>query len=225
MTVTTDCSKDPRKALIEAGVDVFSRLGYDGATTRMIAKTAGVNLAAIPYYFGSKEDLYQATIRWIVDTIIGDVVEKIKRPHEAVDCDSLDEAALVDLAVAHLETFADGILRQNNAAVKLILAREQILPTSAFVIIHERMGAPLFGIFAQILARLMRKDPDDAEVVVQVHAIMSQAVFFTVGRKSLLTHLRTETLTEDHLATIIKTLRENTRTVLNALGTHREPKI
>lgn len=50
-----------REKLLSASVDVFGRYGFDGATTRMLADAAGVNLQAIPYYFGGKEGLYIAT--------------------------------------------------------------------------------------------------------------------------------------------------------------------
>lgn len=39
------------------------------ATTREIAACAGQNIAAITYYFGSKEDLYLACAQWIADFI------------------------------------------------------------------------------------------------------------------------------------------------------------
>lgn len=39
------------------------------ATTREIAARAGQNIAAITYYFGSKEDLYLACAQWIADFI------------------------------------------------------------------------------------------------------------------------------------------------------------
>ena len=40
--------------------DVFAELGFDGTTTREIAKRAGVNVAAMNYHWGSKEKLWLA---------------------------------------------------------------------------------------------------------------------------------------------------------------------
>ena len=39
---------------------VFADLGYDGASTRLISSEAGVNMAMLNYYFGSKEGLFVA---------------------------------------------------------------------------------------------------------------------------------------------------------------------
>src|SRR3984893_2334354 len=47
-----DRGAETRARLIEAALDVFGRLGLEGATTREIGKQAGVNLAAIVYHFG-----------------------------------------------------------------------------------------------------------------------------------------------------------------------------
>jgi AcrR family transcriptional regulator len=43
--------------LLQAGLDVFSRWGFDGATTKMIAEKAGISEALIMRYFGGKEGL------------------------------------------------------------------------------------------------------------------------------------------------------------------------
>lgn len=46
-----------KKQLIAAALAQFGEYGMN-ATTREIAAQAGQNIAAITYYFGSKEDLY-----------------------------------------------------------------------------------------------------------------------------------------------------------------------
>ena len=45
---------------MDAAVEVFSSHGFDGATTREIARRADVALAALPYHFTTKEALWQA---------------------------------------------------------------------------------------------------------------------------------------------------------------------
>lgn len=46
--------------IIEAAEKLFAGKGFDGTSVRDIAETAGVNLAMISYYFGSKEKLMEA---------------------------------------------------------------------------------------------------------------------------------------------------------------------
>jgi AcrR family transcriptional regulator len=47
-------SDDSKRRLVNAAVDIFSKLGFDGATTRAIAKKAGVNSSLIQRYYGGK---------------------------------------------------------------------------------------------------------------------------------------------------------------------------
>jgi AcrR family transcriptional regulator len=55
-------SEDSRRRLIRAGIDVFSKEGFDAATTRTIAKKAGVNEALIHRYFKNKSGLLLAAM-------------------------------------------------------------------------------------------------------------------------------------------------------------------
>jgi AcrR family transcriptional regulator len=51
-----------RRALLDAGREVFDEVGYDRATTREIGERAGVDPALIARYFDSKEGLFIAAI-------------------------------------------------------------------------------------------------------------------------------------------------------------------
>jgi AcrR family transcriptional regulator len=46
--------------IIDAAEKLFSDRGFDGTSVRDIAEKAGINIAMISYYFGSKEKLMQA---------------------------------------------------------------------------------------------------------------------------------------------------------------------
>ena len=51
---------DKREKLLEVSEKLFSEQGYEGTSTRQIARESGINIAMISYYFGSKEGLYLA---------------------------------------------------------------------------------------------------------------------------------------------------------------------
>ena len=51
---------DKQLQIIETAEKLFSSKGYDGTSVRDIADEAGVNIAMISYYFGSKEKLMEA---------------------------------------------------------------------------------------------------------------------------------------------------------------------
>lgn len=54
-----------QRSILLAGVRMFSRYGFDGTTTRMIAENAGVHLSQLSFYYGSKESLYNACAEFI----------------------------------------------------------------------------------------------------------------------------------------------------------------
>ena len=49
---------DKRQAILEAAEKLFCETGYEGTSTRQIAKESGANMAMINYYFGSKEGVF-----------------------------------------------------------------------------------------------------------------------------------------------------------------------
>jgi len=53
-------SKDTRSRILDTAEELFSEQGFDRVSIRDITKKARVNLAAINYHFGSKEDLIAA---------------------------------------------------------------------------------------------------------------------------------------------------------------------
>src|SRR5437588_5922291 len=55
-------ASDRRRQLLETALDLFSRKGFEGATTREIAAAAGVTEAIIFRHFPSKQALYTAVL-------------------------------------------------------------------------------------------------------------------------------------------------------------------
>jgi AcrR family transcriptional regulator len=53
---------DKKFAILDAAEDLIAVNGYRSTTTRMIAEEAGVNVAMLAYYFGSKEQLLKELI-------------------------------------------------------------------------------------------------------------------------------------------------------------------
>jgi len=51
---------DKKDHILDVAERIFSEKGFDGASTRLISGEAGVNMAMLNYYFGSKEGLFLA---------------------------------------------------------------------------------------------------------------------------------------------------------------------
>ncbi|MET0693390.1 MAG: TetR family transcriptional regulator [Propionibacteriaceae bacterium] len=82
---------ETRRQLLHAARRRFARHGYTGTTVRQIAGDAGVNVALINRYFTSKEGLFEACLRR--------VVENLDRPPAAdVTVDGIVDSVLSQLA-------------------------------------------------------------------------------------------------------------------------------
>lgn len=59
-----------------AAIDVFRRQGFDGARTRDIADTAGINIATLHYHYSSKDDLY--------DLVAGEAMQEFASIYKSI---------------------------------------------------------------------------------------------------------------------------------------------
>src|SRR5512137_604073 len=81
MTIHPSRADRARARLLAAAIEVFGEKGPKGATVREIAHVAGQNVAAIAYYFGSKEKLYAAVLEGIVREIryqLKEVIDEVQ---------------------------------------------------------------------------------------------------------------------------------------------------
>lgn len=90
-----------REKIIHATIFCIEREGIQGTTIRKISREAGVNSAAINYYFGTKEKLLDIALRKTMD-------EMSSMPEEILDAEGPDRRArLQNFFIAMM----DGILR------------------------------------------------------------------------------------------------------------------
>lgn len=59
---TGSSRRDPRDRLLAIACDLFAQRGYDAVSTGDIAKAAGLTQSMVHYYFGSKENIWEAAI-------------------------------------------------------------------------------------------------------------------------------------------------------------------
>jgi len=59
-------SERNKRIIIKAGIEVFSRKGFDGTRIAEIAEASGLPKANVYYYFSSKEEIYTAIIARLI---------------------------------------------------------------------------------------------------------------------------------------------------------------
>ena len=69
---------DKREHILTVAEELFGEKGFDGTSVRDIAQRAGVNLAMISYYFGSKEKLLESLIEFRMNYSYG-ILEELNK--------------------------------------------------------------------------------------------------------------------------------------------------
>jgi len=62
-------SLDPKERLMETAIDLFAAKGFSGTSIRDIANAMGVSISNIYHYFGNKEGLWVAILRYSVEEL------------------------------------------------------------------------------------------------------------------------------------------------------------
>ncbi|BFM16743.1 hypothetical protein R50073_29260 [Maricurvus nonylphenolicus] len=97
---------ETRERIVKAAIECFTEHGFNGASTRDIAKSAGVGQGLVTYHFESKEVLWK--------TAVTQVYESLPTP-PSFDADSVKTKADAKAALmVYLRQFADNCLNGPN---------------------------------------------------------------------------------------------------------------
>lgn len=176
-----------RQQLIAAAIEMFGEYGIQGATTRDIAQRAGQNIAAITYYFNSKEGLYLAVAQWIADFIqqaFRPLAEEIDHFWQRPEAERPPERYLEHLKRGLL-AFSDLMTQPQTLNLSKIMSREQLSPTDAYPLIHQQVVAPLHNRLCRLLAAYTGIDPHSTKIVLHTHALIGEVLSFRVARETV----------------------------------------
>jgi len=129
-------SDNARDRLRQAAIEVFSQKGFNRASTREICQRAGVNGAAINYYFGDKISLYREVTQ--PPSYLTEIPEGLAAPEISL------REGLIAFFRPFARTLSDWSLTPNR---HMLFVREQIQPsgllseecTNVFRPRHEKM--------------------------------------------------------------------------------------
>jgi len=76
---------DKKEHILDIAERVFSEFGYEGTSTRFLAGKAGVNMAMLNYYFGSKDGLLKAVLDRRISTMRQYLQEIKDKPISSAD--------------------------------------------------------------------------------------------------------------------------------------------
>ncbi|AQR73465.1 CerR family C-terminal domain-containing protein [Sphingomonas sp. LM7] len=167
--------------LLDTAIDQFGRLGFEGASTREIARASGTAMSSITYHFGGKHGLYLAAAEHIaasIRTLQGETVARAVA--EGLESDAAATQALATI----LDSLAEMMLRPETEAWSRIIIREQQFPTEAFDILFSKAMQPILDAFVALIGRA-RADLDRKGAVAMAILLFGQAMVLRSGRAAV----------------------------------------
>jgi len=214
----TDGGAAAKDRLVQAGIEVFCDRSYEAATTRMIAKKAAVNIAAIPYYFNGKEGLYHAVVEHIVERLqafVRPTLKTIEARADQKDLSRKEAIALVETLLGKMVDFMAGA--PEAARFARIVLREHLHPSSAYEIILNRVMTPIISGIAAMIAAATDQPLSDA-MRIRALAFMGQVMAFRVARETMVRSLGFAGYSAKEVQTIRRVILEQTRVAIESIA-------
>jgi len=209
------CGELTRARIVAAAIAVFGEEGYDQASTRKIAATAGVNPPALQYYFDSKEGLHRACAEYIIGRVSAILSPALERAAAAVQARNPAQAAdaLCDL----LEAIVDGLVAAGSESWSRFIARGKADGAGpAMSMIHERIGRPLVDAAARLIG-LVTRCPAGSEVArLRACTVLAQVSSLYANRDNTLAAVGWSQFDARGIALIKAVVREHTLGALRA---------
>ena len=171
---------DTAQRIVSAAGAVFAERGYRGTTIRQITMRAGVNVAAVNYYFKNKLELYTRVLREAKRSAGQIAVQEIPGPPE-------------QQLRGFIERFVHHLLDPERPAWHgRVIAMEMSNPTAALGVIVREITGPLFRDVRELVDKVVWNSASEAELDLLTLSIFGQCVFYACGRavvEQLGTHL------------------------------------
>lgn len=163
----------PKERILVAAVQIFGRKGFKEATVREICQAAQVNLAALNYYFGNKQNLYRTLVIELLEHAIQRYPADMGR---GVVADPQERLRLFILAMLHRFLAPGGLSSFQNQG--RILAREMVDPSPVLDTLVQDHIRPQAAILGGIIAELIGPNASRNRVMRCAFSIMGQCFYY-----------------------------------------------
>jgi len=171
MTVLTEpadsVSGAVKNRLIETAGEIFGEKGFQAATVREITSQAGVNVAAVNYYFRDKEELYAAALRHAVQASV--------RQDEPFDESLSAEQQLHHFVVERLKHLLDPARPKWHGQ---LMAREMSHPTSSLDLVVRELIQQRIAVFRRIVSAIAGRKLPEKKLALLLLSVIGQCAYY-----------------------------------------------
>ncbi len=162
---------DAKKRLIDAAGPVFAERGFERATIREICGEAGVNIAAVGYYFGDKFGLYREVIRQIR--------QRCQAAHAIELPPDMDAKQALHFMISRL--LAQMVSRDDSGWETQVMMREMNRPTEVFTEMVEETFRPTFNRLASLIAKIAPANTPLEQIERLTLTVIGDCLHYRVG--------------------------------------------
>jgi AcrR family transcriptional regulator len=216
--------EETRARIVAAALRMFGERGFDAASTRDIATSAGVNAPALQYYFDNKEGVYLACVEYIVASVWDFMSAEAADAEQALAAKASD-AELIEKFCALQGRLAEFMFTiKDSEDWRLFMARLQSGegPPAGFQFIFQHVSGRMTRVLAGIVGRLLGRPADDEETLIRTMTVSGQLHVFQVARKSVLARLNWDRVDARRLEMLKRILIEHSTVLLHAMVEARE---
>jgi AcrR family transcriptional regulator len=151
-------STDTKEQILDAAERLLSAYGFAGTSLRSVTKEAGVNLAAVHYHFGTKEDLLRAVLSRIVIPVNRERLEMLERVEAAAGSEPPTLEGILEAFIApDLRLIRD--LGERGVIITRFLGRSYTEPAEMVQALIREQYEELGQRFMEVTARALPDVP------------------------------------------------------------------
>ncbi len=207
--------KSRARILATAG-ELFAERGFNGVSTRELAKAADVNVSTIAYYFRGKKGLYRAVFKQLIEDTNPFFLPTTAHICQGVINAGSDKQKLASLTRWLIQALLEGVLSEDTIRWQMgLMLREYHQPTDGFSILMENRVNPMHDAVAGLVAAATDREPEASETVLLTCCLIGQCMAFGAARGLVLARLGWDSFEAGDLPQVVDTV---TRAALAMLG-------
>jgi AcrR family transcriptional regulator len=185
--------KDTRQRILDAAEELFMQHGFEGTSMRMVTGAAEVNLAAVNYHFGSKEELMQEVLRRRLEVINRERLRLLDEAETKADGKPLKPSVIIDCFFGTLLRVAAD--QKAGGGTFLRLLGRTVTDPSHFI--RTFMATEYADVLERYKEAMFRSLPHvpKAEIVWRFHFMLGATSYAIAGTDTL--HLVTDWQVEE----------------------------
>lgn len=170
-----------RRRMLEAAERLFLEHGFDGTSLRMLTAAAGVNLAAVNYHFGGKDELFRAMLSARLDPLNRERIALLAECErdasgQPLACETLLNALFIPTLRLARQAKQDGV----RADFLRLLGRAYVDPSPVLRRFLSERYAPMVARFKDAFARALPRFPK-RELSWRLHFVMGALAYTLAG--------------------------------------------